>query len=182
MPAIGEIKKGMELGKQPLWKQYMWVVCPKCGKERWAQAKRGNPDHILCVDCYNNHRPRGQDNKNWKGGRSIDRGYVLIHAPEHPYVRSKRGIVYEHILVWEQVHNMPVPEDCQIHHINGVRSDNRPKNLVCITSSEHAKISSEHLKSLTQVRLQRIRELEMEIKLLEKALDSSQMIFRLEEN
>jgi hypothetical protein len=174
---IGEITKGKEIGKQPPWKQYLWASCPDCGKERWVQAKQGTPDHFLCKQCYTKHHNLN-NNWNWKGGRTTCMGYTAVKCRNHPRAHKRTGYVLEHILVWEQVHNKSVPVGSHIHHINGIKTDNRLSNLVCLSSSKHA---TEH-QTLTQVRLQRIRELESEVKMLENTLSQSQMIFRLEEN
>lgn len=176
-PVIGEIKKGKDLGKLPPWKQYIWAVCPECGTERWVQAKRGLPDHKICAACYRKHH-NAANTWNYKGGKTHSRDYILIKKPEHPRAGKYTGYVLEHILVWEQVHNQPVPEGCHIHHLNGIKTDNRPSNLICLTPAKH----NEAHRTLLQVRAERIRELEAEVKLLEKSLQDSQMIFRLEVN
>jgi hypothetical protein len=42
----------------------------------------------------------------------------------------------EHVIVWEAAHG-PVLPNHQVHHLNGVRDDNRLENLVCLTRQEH---------------------------------------------
>ena len=71
----------------------------------------------------------------WRGGRRNHSGYVQIKMPNHP--RAIHGYAFEHIVVWERVHGRPVPSDMSIHHLNGIRSDNRPENLVAIRKDEH---------------------------------------------
>lgn len=44
-----------------------------------------------------------------------------------------------HTYVWEK-HNGPVPEGCDIHHIDHDRSNNEIENLVAIPESEHHKL------------------------------------------
>lgn len=96
------------------------------------------------------------------------RGYVTIYKPEHPRA-WKSGYVLEHILVWEQVHNKPLPDGWIIHHLNGIRNDNRPENLLALPEGKH------HNDMVNHALKQRIRELEVKVKLLEKALDSQQI-------
>ncbi len=73
------------------------------------------------------------------GGRihSSD-GYIRIWAPGHR--RANAGYVPEHILVWEEMHRCDVPPGTVIHHINGIKDDNRPENLVMMSNGEHWKL------------------------------------------
>ena len=43
---------------------------------------------------------------------------------------------YEHRYVWEQ-HNGKIPPKMQIHHINGVKTDNRIENLALVTDAQN---------------------------------------------
>jgi hypothetical protein len=55
-------------------------------------------------------------------------GYTLELCPDHPR-SSKQGYVLEHILVMEETIGRPLVKGENIHHKNGVRTDNRPENL-----------------------------------------------------
>lgn len=57
------------------------------------------------------------------------------------YVRmmNGKGTILEHRYVWLQ-YNGPVPKGMHIHHINGIRTDNRIENLMVIDESTHYKI------------------------------------------
>lgn len=76
----------------------------------------------------------GSDNGNWKGGRTIaSNGYVLLRMPGH-HLADVRGYVYEHRLVAEQKLGRELRKGEIPHHINGIRSDNRPENIEVVES------------------------------------------------
>jgi hypothetical protein len=69
-------------------------------------------------------------NHNWKGGRASDsHGYILIKIKGHPFA-SKANYVREHRLVAEKMLGRYLNITEPVHHINGIRDDNRPKNLM----------------------------------------------------
>ena len=99
---------------------------------------------------------RGLESPNWKGGRFKDRnGYIHVYAPGHP--RAIRRYVLEHILVWEKANNRELPKGYKVHHLNGVRDDNRPGNLVGLSTKDHDKLDRLKLAEA------RIRQLEQEL-------------------
>ena len=77
---------------------------------------------------------------NWHGGtRHTKKGCRQILCPMHPRA-DKYGYVMEHIYVWECVNGTSVPPDCVIHHLNGVKDDNRAENLTLMTRAEHTRL------------------------------------------
>ena len=82
---------------------------------REIKFKRYNPQEI----------PLKNNEKGWYKMS----GYIMRKAPYHPYANS-RGYVPEHRLVMEnQINRYLVPRKELVHHINGVRDDNRIENL-----------------------------------------------------
>ena len=66
------------------------------------------------------------------------KGYRRITIKESD---GKYHMRMEHRVIWEQ-HNGPIPDGCDIHHINGDKLDNRIENLECLNRTEHKR---EHL-------------------------------------
>lgn len=80
----------------------------------------------------------GENTASWKGGRVKSKGgYVLIHKPGHTRI-THGNYVYEHIVVWEEANKMPLPEGYVVHHLNGIKDDNRPENLLAVPRKGHS--------------------------------------------
>ena len=83
---------------------------------------------------------KAEKSSNWRGGvRRTSKGYRQLLRPAHPRADSC-GYVMEHIAVWEEHAGRLVPPDYVIHHINGVKDDNRIENLALMTRAEHTKL------------------------------------------
>ncbi len=75
--------------------------------------------------------------RNWKGGKTIGgKGYIYVWAPYHPY-SSKTGYVMEHRLAMEKHVKRFLRKDEHVHHVNGIREDNRLENLELMDNKEH---------------------------------------------
>lgn len=66
------------------------------------------------------------------------KGYIMLYIPNH-HRAGKKGRVMEHIVIWEKENGKELPEGYVIHHINGIKDDNRIENLLMMTSAEHTK-------------------------------------------
>jgi hypothetical protein len=86
--------------------------------------------------------PAGPSHPNWNGGTTRRDGYVLRRAPSHP--AAVNGYVLEHRLVMEQKIGRYLRDEEIVHHINHVRDDNRPENLMLlIGQAEHSRLHGE---------------------------------------
>jgi hypothetical protein len=75
----------------------------------------------------------------WNGGRTRHAdGYIYISSPNHPN-KDHHGYVFEHRLIVETWLKRYLTPDEHVHHINGIKDDNRLENLEVMTNSEHLK-------------------------------------------
>ena len=146
--SLGEIKKAKEIGYKGTH-QCMWVACEICGKERWVELKKGVPKSKLCLICATTnleYRAKmskmqiGEKGHNWRGGRIKQQGYikVLIQPGNFFYpMANDRGYILEHRLVVAKSLGRCLQNFEIIHHLNGIREDNRIDNLAIVTAKCH---------------------------------------------
>jgi hypothetical protein len=90
----------------------------------------------------------GNKHPRWKGGKiRHSRGYIVVLCRKHPFA-GKYGYLLEHRLVMEKhLGRYLFPEE-QVHHINGVKTDNRIENLVLVKNlSEHMLLFHKRLRN-----------------------------------
>lgn len=146
MPEIREVKKGKEIGYKSPSKSYIWHACIDCGKTRWVQVYKGQPSYTQCGSCRAKLQcklhPRILDSSpTWKGGRyqRLD-GYIDIKLyPNDPFLSmaDTQGYAREHRMVKARQIGRCLTRWESVHHINGIRNDNRPENLKLLSPSDH---------------------------------------------
>jgi len=72
----------------------------------------------------------------WPPRYESKQGYVCVFAPYHPIAHPILGTVLEHRMVVYDAGIELTPEHV-VHHLNGVRSDNRLENLEVVTRHTH---------------------------------------------
>lgn len=92
------------------------------------------------VHGHNNRGLRQEETSQWKGGIIIERGYILEYSPTHPF--NVKGYIRQHRLVMEKYIGRYLEPMEDVHHINGVKTDNRIENLQLLTRGSHSTISN----------------------------------------
>lgn len=106
-PSVGRKISVANKGKKWIYEQ----------KQRFSALVKGDKSHL------------------WKGGKCYDgRGYIQVVCYGHPAAKKKTGYVVEHRLVMEKFLGRYLLPREVVHHINGVRDDNRLENLMLFSN------------------------------------------------
>lgn len=79
---------------------------------------------------------KGPLNPAWKGGRILaPNGYVRVLVGAGHHLADSHGYAYEHRVVAEKAIGRRLLPGEIVHHVNGVKTDNRPENLEVLPST-----------------------------------------------
>ncbi|KKM16916.1 hypothetical protein LCGC14_1681000 [marine sediment metagenome] len=154
MAKLGEIKTGRELGRTAISAKFIWAACEDCSKERWT-IYRPTKEWFAprCLPCSGRHngstikRETGSKSPSWKGGKfTCPEGYVYayvaldsIFAPmrrkgHHQHTLEHRLVVAKHL-------GRCLTDKEVVHHLNGIKDDNRLENLQLTTKKNHHSVA-----------------------------------------
>jgi uncharacterized protein (DUF1330 family) len=101
-----------------------------------------NRSHTLETIEKIRKKQKGSNNKGWKGGKTTRHGYIVVKAYNHPQ-RDANNYIREHRLVMEKFLGRYLKPEEIVHHINGIKDDNRIENLMLFANNvEHIKYHS----------------------------------------
>ncbi len=138
--------KLMPTKRSGILRHHIWQICPTCKEGRWLyMSDQYAPNFTgVCITCYRHNRNREKNNF-WKGGRCrTSSGYINIHLRPDDFfypMTQTNGYVKEHRLIMAMSLGRNLHPWEIVHHINGVKDDNRLENLKLVTNDGHMQIT-----------------------------------------
>ena len=124
---------------KPYLKKSRIKICKECERPFVIRQSVYNKRVTCSLKCAAKMRTRlfkGKNAPNWKGGKSINfLGWTWVYCPEHP--KSHNNYVAEHRLIMEKEIGRRLESEEIVHHINGIKTDNRIENLELHNRSSH---------------------------------------------
>lgn len=75
----------------------------------------------------------------WDRGYHDSNGRFRVYRPDYPGHYSNGCAMRSHVVFWLETGQCP-PKDKLLHHINGIKDDDRIENLILLGHSEHTTI------------------------------------------
>lgn len=119
----------------------MELICKQCNKKFNSSCRTRRNCSRKCYGISMrgkiNLNTAGPNNGSWKGFKLNKHGYIHVFKPNHPY-RNREKRVKEHRLIMEKNIGRYLKKSEVVHHVNGIKHDNRLKNLILFKNqSEH---------------------------------------------
>lgn len=112
-------------------------ICDMCNENflPWRKSAK------YCSDKCRSDYFSGKNGPTWNGGKTKNKqGYVMVLRKDHPFAQKPNFRISEHRLEMEKKIGRYLKKEEHVHHLNGIKDDNRIENLVLITKSEHSSI------------------------------------------
>lgn len=115
--------------------------CGWCGKSMTMSPFRATIQKYCSWTCQmEGRRTKALDRiHNGRRAHQGPQGYVWVWEPDHP--ASYGGWYPEHRILMEQQLGRRLETTEHVHHINGIKDDNRLENLSVLTAGEHQLIT-----------------------------------------
>lgn len=130
-PSNNKEKRGLYCSRscRPTWNK------GKKGLWKWSEETRRKIIETKKKSSQK-FKEEGKHRPNWKGGRHNHKGYIRISQPEHPFA-DKSGRIFEHRIILEKKIGRYLTPNEIPHHINGIKNDNRPENLILTVKNKN---------------------------------------------
>ena len=111
----------------------------KLHTEKWKkEMSKRMKGHISWNKGVKMPEIEGSNHPNWKGGKTKNKGYILIYTKNQKHPCSNNyGYVPEHRLVMEKYLGRYLKLNEKVHHRNGIKNDNRIENLELVVKTPH---------------------------------------------
>lgn len=108
----------------------LWPFLCDCGTIKNIRYPSVVEGKVISCGCYNKEKSSGSNSPRWRGGKhKMKNGYIKISAGEGKGLFEHRFIMMKHLGRDLYPHE-------NVHHINGVRDDNRIENLELWSTSQ----------------------------------------------
>ena len=112
------------------------LYCTEQVKEFWYEGRfKGYSKTCKFHNGYINRKR--EFNSSWNGGKYRSEGYVYLLDETKRHLKGASRYTAEHTIVAEKKYGRVIEKDELVHHLNGIRNDNRSENLVIIKRKGH---------------------------------------------
>lgn len=122
--------------------------CEHCGESMYLSPSVEADGRRYCSrECYEAVRIQRSGIGRLHNGRQAIKdayGYIRIWEPDHP--SANQGRVPEHRWLMEQQLGRFLASEEHVHHLNGVKDDNRLENLQVLGAQEHRLLTAAEIK------------------------------------
>ena len=112
----------------------MIKTCQECDKKFKAWRKTSTYCSRICMWKNNGGHNKKQETW-WKDQKGYIQGRIWL--PDGTQIRVRK-----HRFIMEGIIGRPLSPDENVHHINGIKDDNRPINLKIIEHGKHTTLSN----------------------------------------
>lgn len=95
----------------------------------------------VCRTCrlpIRNKNKTGYCRKCLRAKQISTKGCSYITTQGYRYILVDGRYIPEHRYIWEQTHHCRLPKKWVVHHLNGIKNDNRPENLEGLPRKRHS--------------------------------------------